>query len=370
MNLVTDINIKNKTVLLRLDLNVPIKDGVITDNTRIQKSLKTINFLLYNNAKIIIVAHLGRVKSNEDKEKNTLYPVLKELEKLTNKEITFIKDIYDNNTLNTINSKSNKEIILLENIRNYDYPNKLEKTCSEELSKKLSTLAEVYVFDAFGTSHRKHASTYGVSKYMESYYGFLVSEEINILEDVINVEKRPFTVFMGGAKVDDKLPIIKSMLKKCDYLLLGGGVLNSFLKVQGFDILDSLATNDDAILQELKELLTTYKDKIITTNEVLFDDNKIVDINITKYIEYIDKSSLIFVNGTPGIFENPKYQTGTNHLLNILKESSSKVIIGGGDTASACKLLNIDFDNTSSGGGATLDYIGTNKIKVLEKSND
>lgn len=368
MEFINENVVKNKTVLLRVDYNVPINDaGEIIDNSRIKKSLRTINFLLSNNAKVILISHFGRVKTESDIEKYSLEKIGKELSNLINKKVVFIKESNFANVKNLLKD-INEDIVLLENSRIYDLIGKKESGCSEELSLFYASLADLFINDAFGASHRRHSSTYGVKKYLPSYYGFLIKEELIQLNDLVNIKKRPFTVFMGGAKVEDKLLIIKSLVKKCDYLCLGGGILNSFLKANNIDIKSSLATEDEDTLNEIKNLLKMYPDKFILSNKYIWNDNKIMDIDIKEYEPYLKNSKLIFINGTPGVFENENFKTGTLNLLSLCANSDAKVIIGGGDTASATKLFNMEnsFDFISSGGGASLEYISSGKLAALE----
>lgn len=366
MDIINKEVVKNKKVLLRVDFNVPLNEKrEITDNSRIKKALRTIIFLLENDAQIVIISHFGRVKAESDKEKYSLEVVAKELCNLLGRKVAFIKETNFESVYSQINDLS-ESVILLENTRFYDLQNQLESNCADSLSKFYASLADIYINDAFGASHRKHASTYGVKAYLPSYYGFLIDEELNELNALVNIKKRPFTVFMGGAKVEDKLLIIKNLLNKCDYLCLGGGILNSFLKANGFDVLDSLCTEDEKVLKDLKDLLNNYPEKIKLSYDLVWCENKILDIDVSVYKEYISESKIIFVNGTPGMYENSEYQNGTIQLFEMLKESNAKVIAGGGDTASALKKFNLDFDFVSSGGGASVEYIANGFLPALE----
>ena len=217
--------------------------------------------------------------------------------------------------------------------------------------------------------HRAHASTAGIAKFIPHCIGLLVEEELNNLSILVKDTPHPFGVFMGGAKVDDKLPIIKSLLDRCDFLLTGGGIANSFLKAKGADVGASIATSDEAILQELKSLMDKYKGKIILPVDFTIDDGIIYDIgnkSLELYKKYINQSEIIFVNGTCGKFEDDRFTEGTSGLFKILKESNKKVIVGGGDTVSAAKKFGYEFSFMSSGGGATLEYIADGTLKALE----
>lgn len=379
MKFIEDMHLKNKTVLLRCDYNVPINDGIITDDSKIVKSLKTINYLLDKNCKIIILSHLGRVKTEEDKLKNTLKPVATRLEELLNEEVTFVSDAIENGI------PEDKRIILLENTRFFDYPEKKESANDLDLAKEWAKLADIFIFDAFGSAHRAHASTAGISRYLPTGIGYLVEEELNNLEKVQKNPKKPFVVIMGGAKVDDKIPLIKTLLHSCDNLLLGGGIANSFIKAKGINVGKSLATDDDSIIEELKMLLELYKDKIllpvdarIKNNESIITksinaieaDDSIYDIGgktINKYASIINEAETIFMNGTMGLFEDKEFQKGTLHIFEELIKVPV-VVIGGGDTVAAVNLLGFT-DNfiLSSGGGASLEYIAKGKLDALEE---
>ncbi len=371
MNTLKDISVNNKSVVIRCDFNVPMEGTKITDNSKIVKSLDTLKYLLNNNCKIVILSHFGRVKSEEDKIKNTLKYVAMELANLLNHEVKFVSSCFGEKVKNIVDSSKLGDVILLENTRFMDYPEKLESSNNLDLAKFWASLGEVYINDAFGSMHRAHASTAGICKYLDHAIGFLVEEELNNLDILINNTPRPFVVFMGGAKVDDKLPIIKSLINRCDYLLLGGGIANSFLKAKGADVGNSLATNDDDILKEIKELMSTYKEKIILPIDFTIDNGIIYDIgnkSIDLYKKYIDSASIVFVNGTCGKFEDVRFTEGTTMLFEVLKNSSAKVIIGGGDTCFAVKKFGFDnvFTFVSSGGGATLEYIADKTLKALE----
>ena len=265
--------------------------------------------------------------------------------------------------------KSFKEIERIKEQILNDYPEKLESGNDMELAKFWASLGEVYVNDAFGSMHRAHASTAGIAKFLPHCIGLLVEEELNNLNILVRNTPQHFGVFMGGAKVDDKLPIIKSLLDRCDFLLTGGGIANSFLKAKGADVGGSIATSDEGILEELKSLMDKYKGKIILPVDFTIDDGIIYDIgskSLELYKKYIDKSEIIFVNGTCGKFEDDRFTEGTSGLFKILKESNKKVIVGGGDTVSAAKKFGYTFSFMSSGGGATLEYIADGTLKALE----
>lgn len=371
MKTIRDIDVNNKSVIVRVDYNVPVEDGIIKDNSKIIKSLKTINYLLEHNCKVILLSHFGRVKTEEDKEKNSLKIVAKELANLLKHKVKFLDNCVGASVKNEVMNANNGEVILLENTRYTDVPEKRESKNDLALAEFWANLGDVFINDAFGSMHRAHSSTAGIAKYKEHAIGFLVEEELNKLNILIHGTPHPFVVFMGGAKVDDKLPIIKSLLDRCDFLLVGGGIANSFLKAQGADIGSSIATSDEDILKELKEMMKQYKGKIVLPVDFTIDDGIIYDVGVKSielYKKYIDNSEIVFVNGTCGKFEDERFMEGTRMLFEALKESGKKVIVGGGDTASAAKKFGFgeDFLHISSGGGATLEYIADGKLQALD----
>lgn len=371
MKTIKDIDLKNKKVVIRVDYNVPIENGVIKDSSKIKKSLRSINYLLENNCRVVILSHFGRIKSEEDKAKNSLKIVAKELANLLGKNVKFLDNCYGDKVKNIVDSCGLGEVILLENTRFMDIYDKKESGNDLALAEYWASLGEVYINDAFGSMHRAHASTAGIAKFLPHAIGFLVMDELEHLNILIHNTPHPFSVFMGGAKVDDKLPIIKSLIERCDYLLVGGGIANSFLKAKGADIGNSIATSDEGILNELKKLMEEYKGKIVLPVDFTIDDGIIYDVgnkSIEVYKKYIDKSEIVFVNGTCGKFEDERFMEGTSNLFKILKDSGKKVIVGGGDTASACIKFGFkdSFDFISSGGGATLEYIADGTLKALE----
>lgn len=371
MKTIKDIDLKNKKVVIRVDYNVPMENGIIKDSSKIKKSLRSINYLLENNCRVVILSHFGRIKSEEDKAKNSLKIVAKELANLLGKNVKFLDNCYGDKVKNIVDNCGLGEVILLENTRFMDIYDKKESGNDLALAEYWASLGEVYINDAFGSMHRAHASTAGIAKFLPHAIGFLVMDELEHLNILIHNTPHPFTVFMGGAKVDDKLPIIKSLIERCDYLLVGGGIANSFLKAKGADIGNSIATSDEGILNELKKLMDEYKGKIVLPVDFTIDDGIIYDVgnkSIEVYKKYIDKSEIVFVNGTCGRFEDERFMEGTSNLFKILKDSGKKVIVGGGDTASACIKFGFkdSFDFISSGGGATLEYIADGTLKALE----
>lgn len=389
MNTIKNMNIKNKTIILRCDFNVPVENGKIVDDTKIIKSLKTINFLQDNNCKIVILSHFGRIKKEEDKVSNTLKTVADYLQEIYKDNFTFIDNCRSVNLTQKVNGMKEKEIYLLENTRFLDYPDKLESGNDIELAEYWASLGDIFCLDAFGSAHRAHASTAGIAKFIPSCIGFLVEEELANLKQLIDNPKHPFTVIMGGAKVDDKIALIRSLLPKCDYLLITGGIANTFLKVLKFNVGSSLASNDPVILNEVKSILLEYKEKIVLPIDVIItnhydksyikrspinklnDNDVIYDIGVKtleKFAIAINKSQIVFLNGTCGLYEDERFSNGTKECFKLLADSKAKVIVGGGDGVSAVKKFGYQdkFDYLSSGGGATLDYIIDGKLDALE----
>ena len=381
-------DVKNKRVVLRCDFNVPMKDGKILDDSKIKASLETINYLVEQNCKIVILSHFGKVKKKEDKVKNTLEPVYIRLKELLGRDIYFSRETRTVNMYMQVESLLPKDILLLENTRFEDLNGNLESGCDTQLAMFWASLCDVFVMDAFASAHRKHASTYGISKYSPSCIGFLVEKELNKLNEYIINGKKPLTVVMGGAKIEDKISLIRSFLDKCDHLLLTGGVANTFLKVLKIEIGESLASKNPDILAEVKDILLKYRDKIMLPLDVIVastydknyveykrlneldSDDIIVDCGnktIEKYQTAINESSTVFVNGTMGKYEDSRFANGTREFLSMLAKSGKTVVVGGGDSVSAVNEFGYgdSFTYLSSGGGATLDYLIDGKLVGL-----
>lgn len=389
---IKDVNIDNKTLIIRCDFNVPIKDGKILDDNRIVMSLKTINYALDHNCKIVLLSHLGRIKSEEDKKNNSLYIVSKRLEELLNKKVEFINETRGDVLTNSVKNMKEKDIILVQNTRYEDYPDKLESGCDDKLGRYWASLGDIFINDAFGTCHRKHASNVGISKYIPSAVGFLVEKELNELSNTLSNPKRPYVVIMGGAKVNDKIKVIDKLIKKCDYLLVGGGIANTFLKSMGYDLKKSIY--DDTSLDYCKNLLEEYKDKIILPvdgySSTEYKDNlevkysmlnevpenyMVLDIgplSIELFSKYIKDAKTVFYNGPVGVSEFKNFEYGTKNLLELLNKSNADVIIGGGDSAAAAIRFGYKdkFKHISTGGGASLELIEGKKLPAIEAIDD
>lgn len=382
---IKDFNYKGKKVLLRCDLNVPIEDGIIIDKTRILESLKTINYLIDRNAKIIILSHLGRVKKESDKKDNSLYPVYLKLKKLLNAKVYFSNETRGELLEEKVNNLKNREVLLIENTRYEDIDGKLESSCDKELSKYWANLADIFINDAYGTCHRAHASNVGVSKLLPSGLGFLVMNEINKIDKFLEDEKRPYVLVLGGKKISDKTLLIESLVKECDKIILGGGMCFTFLKAKGVNIGSSIV--DDENIEFCKKILSKYENKIILPIDIINHKNQVVDINnlrdndigydigpktIKLFLSELNNSKRVILNGPLGVYENSFYARGTRKVFNYLANSKAKVLICGGDTISAIHNLKIknNFYHISTGGGATLEYISKRKLPGIDIIKD
>ena len=378
---IEDYSYENRKVIIRCDLNVPIKDGKITDDTRIKESLKSINYLINHNAKVIVLSHLGKVKTEEDKKDNSLYPVFKRLKQYLNTNIYFSSETRGKKLEELVNNLQNGEVLLIENTRYEDVPNKLESSCDEELSKYWACLGDIFINDAYGTIHRIHASNVGIASILPSGIGFLVEKEITKLDEILNENTHPYTLVMGGKKVSDKTLVIDNLITKCDYLLLGGGMCFTFLKAKGINV--GLSLVDDDNLSYCKNILSKYADKIILPLDIVTKENKIVDIDgiqssdigydigpktIELFMKILKDSKRVILNGPMGVFEESPFDKGTKAIYEALKQNHIKTLIGGGDSAASVNLLGYgnDFFHISTGGGATLEYLSGTKLKALE----
>lgn len=376
MESIKKANVSGKKVIVRVDFNVPIENGKIVDDTRIVSSLKTIKYLLDHNAKIILLSHLGRIKTKEDKEKYSLEIVAKHLSTLVNTPVYFVPVTRGDILEKTIENLESSEIVLVENTRFEDYPKSLESSCDEALSKYWASLGDIFVFDAFGSSHRCHASTYGISKYLKSYAGFLVEEEVTMLNKAIHQRK---TMILGGGKVDDKIDVINNLINTCDKLLLGGAMCFTFLKAKGYNVGKNEVVEDK--LEYAKNLLETNGKKIIlpvdfvsehgvVEVENISDDDILYDIGpktISKYKEAIFDSNLVLWNGPLGKYEDERFAEGTKSLMTYLNKQSIVTILAGGDIVACAKKLGAKFTFVSTGGGATLEYLEGKRFKTLER---
>lgn len=376
MKTIKDFDLNNKKVIIRVDFNVPIKDGIINDDNRIKESLDTIKYAIKHNAKVILLSHLGRIKEESDKIKNDLKPVAKRLAELLQKEVLFINATRGELVENAINGMSNGDVVLLQNTRYEDLDGKKESKNDPELGKYWASLGDIMINDAFGTSHRAHASNVGIMEHLPSGIGFLVQKELDNMLPVINNPSRPFTVILGGSKVSDKIGVIDNLISKCDHILIGGGMAYTFMKAKGLEIGNSLV--DLESIDYCKNLLNTTNKIIlpidhacvnnIDSNEfeyknIINNDEIGLDIGpktVSLFSNYLDKSKTIIWNGPLGYFEKELFATGTKEICTkILSLNDVISIVGGGDTASA--IINMGFKDKfthiSTGGGASLELL-------------
>ncbi len=380
MKTIRDFDLNNKKVIIRVDFNVPIKDGIIEDDTRIKESLKTINYAIEHNAKVILMSHLGRIKEESDKIKNTLKPVSVRLSELLNKEVIFIPSTRGIELENAVSNLNNGDVLLMENTRFEDLDNKKESKNDSQLGEYWASLGDIYINDAFGTAHRAHASNVGIASHLDSGIGFLIEKELDSLLPAINNPERPFTVILGGAKVSDKIGVIENLGKIADYILIGGGMAFTFLKASGVEIGNSLL--DEESIDFCKKMLQEYKDKLILPIDVVTDLKECFITDITKeekgldigpktvklFKQYLENSKTIIWNGPVGMFEEERYSNGTKGICEVLKNIEAIKIAGGGDTASAIKNLGYEqaFTHISTGGGASLELLEGKKLPGIE----
>jgi phosphoglycerate kinase len=371
MRKLSETNVLNKTIALRVDLNVPVENNNVLDDTRILAIIPTLEYLLTQNTKIILISHFGRPKSGAFDSKFSLLPVAKRLEEILNKQVKLFSSIDD------VNFSS--DISLIENIR--FLPGELENDA--ELGKKLSNIADVYVFDAFGTSHRAHASTYGAIKASEvSCAGLLLENETNALQQAISSKSSPMLSIVGGSKVSSKLEVIKNLSKISDDVMTGGGITNTILKAQGHNI--GLSLHEDSMLNEAKELLESGKillpDEVIVSRDIesnitritkvnsVQDDEMILDQILSPAVfKKITQAKKIIWNGPIGVFERQAFSLGTKDLAEAIASSNAFSLAGGGETLLAIKMF-IEKNNISycsTGGGAFLEFMEGKELPSL-----
>ncbi len=387
---VDKIDVSGKTVFLRVDFNVPLKDGVIQDNTRIVKALDTIRYLNSHGAKLVIASHLGRPKG-EVKPELSLKPVAKELSRLISKEIIFPGEVIGEKVDKAKESLKEGDILLLENVRFIKGETKNEETFAKELAKGI----DIYVNDAFGASHRAHSSVVGIASYVKlSAMGFLISKEIEYLSMATENPKKPYIAILGGAKVKDKIPLIENLLDKVDTLLIGGGMAYTFLKEKGFKIGKSLF--DAEHFEESKALMEKAEKngvkmlfpvdhvcvkKIKEDAEIKFFEKDIdndyigVDIGektVKSFKEEISRAKLVVWNGPMGVFEIDRFSRGTTEVAKAVANGDLISIIGGGDSVSAVKKAGVSekITHISTGGGASLEFLSGKKLPGIECLSD
>ncbi|CDO03201.1 Phosphoglycerate kinase [Oceanobacillus picturae] len=385
-----DIDVKGKKVFCRVDFNVPMKDGEVTDDTRIKAALPTIQYLSEQGATVILASHLGRPKG-EAVEELRLDPVAKRLSDLLGKEVVKTDEVYGSEVNEALSRLSDGDILLLENVR-FEVG---EEKNDEQLAQAFADMADIYVNDAFGAAHRAHASTAGVAEKLPAVAGKLLEKEIAVLGKALENPERPFTAIIGGAKVKDKINVIDNLLEKVDNLIVGGGLAYTFIKAQGHEIGKSLLEEDK--LDLAKEFMQKAKDNdvnfVLPVDVVVADDfseeanTKIVDIEEIpadwealdigpktreKYSQIVADSKLVIWNGPMGVFELNVFAGGTKAVAESLANTEGYTVIGGGDSAAAVEKFDYaeDMDHVSTGGGASLEFMEGKALPGVEALND
>lgn len=386
----SDLDVKGKKVFCRVDFNVPMKDGKVTDDTRIKAALPTIEFLSEKGAKVILASHLGR-PNGEAVEELRLDPVAERLSDLLDKEISKTDEVYGEEVNKAISQMSEGDILLIENVRFEAGETKNDP----QLSKAFADMADLYVNDAFGAAHRAHASTTGVAELLPAAAGYLLEKEIEVLGKALENPERPFTAIIGGAKVKDKINVIDNLLDKVDNLIIGGGLAYTFIKAEGYEIGNSLLEEDK--LELAREFMQKAKDKgvrfVLPKDVIVADefsetaDTKIVAVdNIPadwealdigpesrkEYEEIISKSKLVIWNGPMGVFEMNPFAGGTKEVARALAETEGYTIIGGGDSAAAVEQFGYaqEMNHVSTGGGASLEFMEGKTLPGVQALDD
>ncbi len=388
---VKDIDLKGKKVFVRCDFNVPMDENQnITDNTRIKAALPTIKYLLEQNCKIILASHLGRPKG-EVKPEFSLKPVAKELSKLLGKDIIMANDVIGEDATSKAENLKEGEIMLLENVRFH----REETDNDPEFAKKLASMAEIFVNDAFGTAHRAHASTTGIADYIPGVAGFLIEKELKFLGNAINNPERPFVAILGGAKVSDKIGVIDSLLDKVDTLMIGGGMAYTFFKAQGYNVGNSLCEVEktDLALEEMKkakekgvklllpidtkigkEFKPDTESKTVAWTEIPdeWEGFDIGEKTIEMFKKELQNAKTVIWNGPLGLFEFDQFAIGTNEIAKTLADLDATTIIGGGDSAAAVTKAGLadKMTHISTGGGASLEFLEGKKLPGIECLQD
>ncbi|WP_342567754.1 phosphoglycerate kinase [Psychrobacillus sp. FSL K6-4046] len=384
------VTLKGKRVFCRVDFNVPVEDGVITDDTRIRAALPTIQYLIEQGAKVILASHMGRPKG-EVKEELRLTKVGEHLAKLLNKPVTKLDESIGEQVEQAISAMNEGDIVLLENVRFHAG----EEKNDPELAKAFASLADVYVNDAFGAAHRAHATTEGIAKLLPAVSGFLMQKELDVLGKALSTPERPFTAIIGGAKVKDKIGVIDHLLDKVDNILIGGGLSYTFTKAQGHEIGTSLLEEDKIDLA--KSFLEKAKEKgvnfylpidVVVADEFSKDANtKVVPVDqipsdwmgldigpetVKLYDQVIKDSKLIIWNGPMGVFEMDAFANGTKGVATAMAETAGYTIIGGGDSAAAVEKFDVadKMDHISTGGGASLEFMEGKDLPGVSALND
>jgi phosphoglycerate kinase len=385
---VKDLDVAHKKVLVRVDFNVPLKNGGISDDNRIVQALPTIQYLIDHKAKVILFSHLGKVKSDDDKKYLSLEVVAERLSELLDHKVIFVGETQGPKLEKAIEKMHDGNVLLMENTRF----EKGETKNDPKLAKYWASLADFYVNDAFGSGHRAHASMVGVPEHLDSAVGFLIEKELAFIGETIDKPKHPFIVILGGAKVSDKIMVIDNLLPKADRILIGGGMAYTFIKAQGYEVGTSLVEEDKVALA--KEYLQKAGDKIVIPVDSICADKFSEDAQtrevlstampphlmgldigvrtIELYKEILDEAQTVLWNGPVGVFEMKKFANGTRAICEILANIPATTIIGGGDSAAAAKQLGYadKFDHISTGGGASLAFMEGQPLPAIEVIKD
>lgn len=389
---IEDVQVKGKKVLVRCDFNVPLKDGVITDENRLNGAMPTIKYLVDNGAKVILCSHMGKPKG-EAKPEFSLAPVAKRLSEMLGKEVVFAADdnVVGENAKKAVAEMKDGDVVLLQNTRY----RKEETKNGEELSKELASLADMFVNDAFGTAHRAHCSTVGVTEYLSpAVCGYLIQKELKFLGDAVETPERPFVAILGGAKVSDKINVINNLLEKVDTLIIGGGMAYTFLKAQGYTVGSSLVEEDK--VEYAKEMLAKATEKgvklLLPVDHRIAKEFKDVEAVVTEdqnipegfmgldigpkteaiYAEAIKDAKTVIWNGPMGVFEFENFNKGTIAVAKAMADSNATTIIGGGDSAAAVNILGFGdkMSHISTGGGASLEFLEGKVLPGIAALND
>lgn len=391
--IVSDLDLKGKVVLERADFNVPIKDGEITNDNRIVQALPTIKYIIEQGGKLVLFSHLGKVKEESDKEGLSLKPVAENLSKKLGKEVIFVPETRGEKLETAIENLNEGDVLLVENTRFEDLDGKKESKNDPELGKYWASLGDVFVNDAFGTAHREHASNVGISTHLETAAGYLMEKEIKFIGGVVNNPQKPVVAILGGAKVSDKINVIKNLVNIADKILIGGGMAYTFIKAQGKEIGLSLLEEDK--IDFAKDLLENNGDQIVLPVDCKIakefsNDAKITEVSINeipsdqeamdigpKTVELFNKelqgAHTVVWNGPMGVFEFSNFAKGTIGVCeSIAKLEDATTIIGGGDSAAAAISLGFedDFTHISTGGGASLEYLEGKELPGIKAIND
>ena len=391
--IVSDLDLKGKVVLERADFNVPIKDGEITNDNRIVQALPTIEYIIEQGGKLVLFSHLGKVKEESDKEGLSLKPVAENLSKKLGKEVIFVPETRGEKLETAIENLNEGDVLLVENTRFEDLDGKKESKNDPELGKYWASLGDVFVNDAFGTAHREHASNVGISTHLETAAGYLMEKEIKFIGGVVNDPQKPVVAILGGAKVSDKINVIKNLVNIADKILIGGGMAYTFIKAQGKEIGLSLLEEDK--IDFAKDLLENNGDQIVLPVDCKIakefsNDAKITEVSINeipsdqeamdigpKTVELFNKelqgAHTVVWNGPMGVFEFSNFAKGTIGVCeSIAKLEDATTIIGGGDSAAAAISLGFEDDYThiSTGGGASLEYLEGKELPGIKAIND